>query len=171
MTITLLKHDLDWCMEMAEKTLALFPSGGHYDNNINSHLTGRLGELAVDTWLVREGFRTEPFFRDIERSAACDLKCNDLRLEIKTWSLPHWFLLGRCVRPGQLKSIQDKSDAVVWCSVQEMDSASATIEIRGWNSVREISSLPVTVTRKLDNHQMPLERIHRLSLLLDKLRA
>ena len=43
-------------LRLAQQTLAIFAKmPGHYNNTLNSHLRGKLGEIAAADWLAARG--------------------------------------------------------------------------------------------------------------------
>ena len=58
---------------------------GHYRNTLASHRKGKLGEVAVEVWGLRNGLHVEPWFRDPARERDADIGLSGLRLDVKTW--------------------------------------------------------------------------------------
>ena len=53
---------------LARQTIALFRRRwGHYTNNYESHLRGKVGEVAVSSWLHAQGIELEEVFADLSR--------------------------------------------------------------------------------------------------------
>ena len=53
---------------MAEETFRLFAnSPGHYNNTVDSHFRGKIGELACVQWAASAGIPCEPIFKDAHR--------------------------------------------------------------------------------------------------------
>ena len=131
---------------------------GRYCNTLNSHRKGKLGEVAVESWLRSANRLLESPFRDIEREREADiLATGPLRLEVKTWTARYWPEMGRCVTPGQVRPMRARADAVVWCSVAE-HGGEVRVTIQGWSTLDDIAATALRETgpefKKIVNHQL-----------------
>lgn len=116
MKITLARPHIEDAIALGSASLARFANvGGRYNNYFNSHVKGRLGEIAMDAFFRDAGYKTKPLYRTDD--TVCDLLVlGDVpypRLEVKTWSSDHWGDLGRCIQVGQLPKIERVADAIV----------------------------------------------------------
>lgn len=177
--VVITDDELRQATELAEATLRLFGNArGHYTNNLNSHLRGKLGEIACARWLTTNGVRIEPVFCDTKRMRECDIIASDvatLRLDVKTWDEAHWAGLGRCVAADQLGKLEAKADGVLWCVSSSKLVAGMRVGLSGWSSTADIRAAPRRWTgppggRQVDNHQVDPERITPLSELLEALK-
>lgn len=145
---------------------------GFYNNTVDSHLKGKLGEIAVEKYLesLRSEVQIDSVFRDTTRDQECDLIAGRLRIEVKTWTRKYWSNLGRCIAAGQLPRLVAKADVIVWC-VSEIPTVSACqIEIVGWTRTDEIHLSPRRLTgpagrRQVDNFQIDEAEIRPIDML------
>ncbi len=161
---------------MAEETFRLFAnSPGHYNNTVDSHFRGKIGELACEQWAASAGIPCEPIFKDATRMQEADLYLGVLRaqrIEVKTWNAAFWQNLGRCVAVNQMPDIRAKANAVIWCITPDGIASGVSVEIAGWNTVAEIAQLPPVWTgpkggRQVHNHQVPIEQGRPLANLVN----
>jgi len=171
--------DFARAVALAEQTLAIFSQRPrHYNNTLNSHLRGKVGETACAKWLARQGVEIDSAFQDVDRMQEADLivrGSNPLRLDIKTWDARYWPTLGRCVAVGQLPALQKKADGAMWCVCPSALEPGIDVEIVGWSTLDEIVNAPRRMTgpagrRQVDNYQLDLHRIGTLASLLDRIR-
>ncbi len=166
--VTLDQADLEVAFQLANSTFERYKNlYGYYNNTPNSHLKGRLGELAVQKYLLGLGVALDPVFRDLTRDKECDIDVVGCRLEVKTWSAVHWLDLGRCIAARQLPALSAKADAIVWCTTSFDGGVEAEIQIEGFSFVDSISSAPRLFTgtelgRKVDNFQVENHRIREI---------
>ena len=60
--------------KLAFETFARFSrTKGHYNNTSNSHLRGKIGEIATSTALQELGFKVEDTYTDLDRMSEADL--------------------------------------------------------------------------------------------------
>lgn len=183
MKITLTRSHIEDAIALGSASLARFANvGGRYNNQFNSHVKGRFGEIAMDTLFVDAGYKTKPHYRTDD--TVCDLLVlGDVpypRLEVKTWSPEHWDELGRCVQVGQLPKIERVADAVVWYVVDlpKLRSASdlndtetLVVEVVGFSLPSDVREAPVVPTRfkngrEVTNHQVAVDQLRAPNLLL-----
>jgi hypothetical protein len=162
--------DVQWAAETARASFARWQSQrGHYNNRLNSHFKGKLGELAVEKFLLDQNLKLDSHFRFADREKLADIVVKIrgynkvLRVEVKTWSGNYWHDLGRCISVDQFPDLKRKADVVVWC-VTDIDTPTdppnpATILLAGWSTMDEISMAPIRLTgydnmRKVENHQL-----------------
>ncbi len=159
---------------LALKTLSVFQQNrGHYNNNMNSHLRGKLGEIACARWVETLGLDCEETFRDLGRMAETDLVIHGdrgCRIDVKTWSDKYWPELGRCVAVNQLAKLQAKSDLIIWCITPEELRSGIRVQLVGWNSLEDIANAPRRLTgpprgRKVDNFQVDSDCVRNLAEL------
>jgi hypothetical protein len=169
MEVILNRDEIDDAIALANITFARWKNQrGFYPNEYNSHIKGKLGEIAVEKALKSEDVAHTSHFRNAKSQGLCDIELANAqyaRLDVKIWSLEHWPDQGRCVTPGQLPKLQSLADAVVWCIVDlpkintasDLDSLiELLIDIRGWSTVDEVAATTPGPTgwRKIINHQV-----------------
>ena len=73
--ITLDQVAIWWAVSAADESIARWASSpGHYRNQWASHLVGRLGEIAVEQFLLQQGVPVQTHFRFPERESLCDIE-------------------------------------------------------------------------------------------------
>ncbi len=172
-------EDVQWAADAARASIAKWSQrDGYYNNRLASHLTGKLGELAMEKYLLENRFKLDSHFRFAERENLCDIvvKVKNYsqvcRLEVKTWSASYWANLGRCIAVDQYPTLQKKADLVVWCVLApvDMDQLTASpsplvVSLAGWSTAAEISKAPIHATgsggmRKVMNYQLDEKDLH-----------
>lgn len=179
--IELPSDDVHWAAETARESFARWESErGYYNNRFNSHFKGKLGELAVEKFLLAQNLKLDSHFRFADREKLADIVVKIrgyrkvLRLEVKTWSREYWQALGRCISVDQFPDLKKKADVVVWCVADAntaMD-APAKVLVAGWSTMDEISTAPIRFTgldnmRKVENHQLAEAGLRAMGSLLD----
>jgi hypothetical protein len=176
-------QDVQWAADTARASFARWESQrGYYNNRLGSHFKGKLGELAVEKFLLDLKLKLDSHFRFPDRENLADLVIKIrgygkiLRVEVKTWSGNYWQGLGRCISVEQFPDLKKKADVVVWC-VTDADAIAETptpvkVLLAGWSSVDEIASAPVRLTgfdqmRRVENHQLDEAALHEINSLLD----
>ena len=135
--------------DLAEATMKVFGGNrGYYRNTSNSHLIGKLGELAAAKWFEEHGYEVERLFEQVGREQR--------RVEVKTWTAQWWEAWGRCVAVGQLPALANKADFILWTTA---DAASTpTVVLQGWSTVGDVRQAPVLWTgpegKQVRNHQL-----------------
>jgi len=169
--VTITDEQFAEAYELAEATMQVF-SGlkGHYNNNLSSHLRGKVGEIAVSEVLYDLGIPSDPCWRDLSLLSAADIHAPKFRADVKTWSSRYWEGMGRCVAVGQLPKLERKADLVVWCQTHHELRAGMRVAVMGWNSVTDVRSAPRLFTgpktgRKVDNFQIPIGEIRPVETL------
>jgi hypothetical protein len=174
--------DVQWAAEMARLSIARWESQrGYYNNRLNSHFKGKLGELAVERFLLGQNLKLDSHFRFPDRENLADIVVKIrgykkiLRIEVKTWSRDYWQELGRCISVDQFPDLKKKADAVVWC-VTDADAtvdahSSVTVLLAGWSTMEDISKAPVQFTgldhmRKIENYQLTETDLREINNLL-----
>jgi hypothetical protein len=170
MDFKITNEEFQIAVTIANDTLELFSSRrGHYNNTVNSHLRGKLGEIAVARFFGESGFMVNPVFRDLNQMAEADIvipgKC---RIEVKTWSKNFWPSMGRCIAVDQLAKLQQKADLLVWCVSDDELAPNMQITIAGWNLISDIPAAPRRLTgsangRKVDNYQLEPTALREIS--------
>jgi hypothetical protein len=175
--------NVQWAAETARSSFARWESQrGYYNNRLNSHFKGKLGELAVEKFLLDQKLKLDSHFRFADRENLADIVVKIhgykkiLRLEVKTWSRDYWKDLGRCISVDQFPDLKKKADVVVWC-VTDADAIAGTaapikILLAGWSTMDEISKAPIRLTgldnmRKIQNHQQVESDLHEINSLMD----
>lgn len=167
-------------LRLAQQTLAIFARmPGHYNNTLNSHLRGKLGEIAAESWLASNAVKTDAAFRDTSRIKDADIVASssqDLRLDVKTWDRAYWPEMGRCVAVGQLDRLRAKADGIVWCVSPSVLDPGTEVELVGWNTLADIAGAPRRMTgpkgkRLVDNYQVDGDKVRPLLSLLAALAA
>ncbi|MFV2044929.1 MAG: hypothetical protein ACC700_17045, partial [Anaerolineales bacterium] len=144
-------EDIIWAVQAAEESLGRWKTKrGHYNNRFNSHFKGKIGELAVEAFLMNQEMRNTPHFRSPESEVLCDIEIEAramgtrCRIEVKTWSSIHWDKLGRCVSVYQFGRLRQKADRIVWAIVDELatldpvqlrESGEIAVSLPGWNTL------------------------------------
>lgn len=174
--------DVQWAAETARASFVRWQSQrGYYNNRLNSHFKGKLGELAVERFLLNQSLKLDSHFRFADREKLADIVVKIrgynkvLRLEVKTWSRDYWQELGRCISIDQFPDLKKKADVVVWC-VTDADAISdspTTVKVllAGWTKMDEISKAPIQFTglenmRKVKNYQLAESDLHEMSSLV-----
>jgi hypothetical protein len=172
--------DVQWAAETAHASFARWESQrGYYNNRLNSHFKGKLGELAVERFLLCRNLKLDSHFRFPDRENLADIVVKIrgykkiLRLEVKTWSKDYWEGLGRCISLDQFPDLKKKADIVVWCLVDVGGIADTPVKVllAGWSTINEISKAPVRLTgldnmRKIENYQLAEADLHEINSLL-----
>jgi hypothetical protein len=178
---------VNWALHTAELSIAKWAQrDGYYNNRTTSHFTGKLGELAVEKYLLAQNQKIDSHFRFAERENLCDLviKLNRYkkicRIEVKTWSANYWADLGRCIAVEQYPELQKKADVVLWCVIQteSIDGLAKNpqpvlVSLAGWSRVDEISNAEIKHTgvgemRKVKNYQLDEGELNPIETLLQK---
>jgi hypothetical protein len=171
--------DVKWAKEVALSSFAKWKSQqGYYNNRLNSHFKGKLGELAVEKFLLDQKLKLDSHFRFSEREKLADivLKIRGYkkvaRLEVKTWSSNYWQDLGRCIAVDQYPDLKKKADTIIWCLVDEKQILDATTPVKvilvGWSKIGEILKAPIKHTgldnmRRVENYQLTESDLHPMS--------
>jgi hypothetical protein len=147
------------------------PKAG-YPNGLETHQTGKLGEVAAESWLLAEGLKPEPLFRDLGFEGDCDLRVASWRIEVKTWSIEHWEALGRCVTPRQAGWYARTDALILWTTVDQ-SNLQTNARIQGWNTPADVQCNEPSETgwRKILNRQVPLANVRTPDTLLSILRG
>jgi len=179
--------DTQWAWEVARSSFAKWESQqGYYNNRLNSHFKGKLGEIAVEKFLLDQKLKLDSHFRFPEREKLADIvvKINGYkkiaRLEVKTWSKNYWQELGRCIAVDQYPDLKKKADIIIWCvvDVQKILDASASapapikVLLAGWSKIDEILKAPIKLTgldnmRKIQNYQLAESDLHEINSFSD----
>jgi hypothetical protein len=173
--------DVQWAADTARSSFARWESQqGYYNNRLNSHFKGKLGELAVEKFLLDQQLKLDSHFRFADRENLADIvvKINGykkvLRLEVKTWSCNYWLDLGRCISVDQFPDLKKKADVIVWCVTDASGvldvSAPVKILLAGWSKMDEVVQSPVKLTgldnmRKITNYQLAESNLHAVNSL------
>jgi len=152
---------------LGDESFAAFRAHRRYYNNLRpSYRKRKLGEVAVERWARALGVEVEAPFRDISLASREDLVVGSVRVEVKTWHGARWQGMGRSVAPGQLRSLRDKADAIVWCSLDGNE-----VTVHGWSTLDDVESAPLTATgpehHAAATHQVPLESLRLLEQLVE----
>jgi hypothetical protein len=181
--ISINPEDVRWAAESAKISSEHWSQQvGHYTNSLTSHFKGKLGELAVEKFLLEKGYKLDSHFRFPDRENLSDIviKIRNYsevcRLEIKTWDKRYWSELGRCIAVDQYEKIKKKADQIIWCIVQadDFDSlltapASVNITLMGWSWTADVVNAPIRLTgtdkmRKVENYQLDENDLHPMSM-------
>ena len=157
------------CRHLALSTLELFRGRrGHYNNNFNSHLRGKLGEFGATAVLGRMALPVRPLWSDLENLSDADIEIGDqFRLDVKTWDRRYWPEMGRCIAVNQLPKLRRKASGIVWCVSDSHLEAGMTIYVVGWNTLDDVVEAPRRLTgppngRQVDNYQV--DEVHLRNL-------
>jgi hypothetical protein len=165
--------DLVRARELAETSYNKFAnSRGYYRNTPNSHIVGKIGEIAAESWLKSAHLPVFSLYDDATQAQSADLEIAGIRIEVKAWTHDWWADWGRCIAVGQLAALREKSDCVLWVSAK-VTVDSALVFFHGWSTVREVEQAPVRWTgptgRKVKNHQLNQESLRDAAELLEAL--
>lgn len=171
--------DVQWAAETARSSFERWESQqGYYNNRLNSHFKGKLGEIAVEKFLLDQKLKLDSHFRFADRENLADIvvKINRykkvVRLEVKTWSKNYWQDLGRCIAVDQYPDMKKKADMIVWCQVDEKQildvPAPVKILLAGWSKIEEVVNAPIKLTgldnmRKVNNFQLAETDLHEMN--------
>jgi hypothetical protein len=168
--------DVQWAAETARLSIARWEGQrGYYNNRLSSHFKGKLGELAVERFLLDRKLKLDSHFRFADREKLADIVVKIrgynkvLRIEVKTWSRNYWQELGRCISVDQFPDLKKKADVVVWC-VTDADAIADTpapvkVLLVGWSKMDEVEKAPIQFTgldnmRKVENYQLAETDLH-----------
>ncbi len=108
--------DVQWAADVARSSFVRWESQqGYYNNRLNSHFKGKLGEIAVENFLLDQKLKLDSHFRFADREKLADIVVKIkgykkvIRLEVKTWSSNYWLDLGRCVAVDQYPRYKKES--------------------------------------------------------------
>ena len=149
--------DVQWAAETARASFSRWESQrGYYNNRLNSHFKGKLGELAVERFLLGQKLNLDSHFRFPDRENLADIVVKIrgykkvLRIEVKTWSRDYWQELGRCISVDQFPDLKKKAEIVIWCVTYADAIADASTPVKvllaGWSTMDEISKAPIQFT-------------------------
>ncbi len=174
--------DVKWAIQVASTSIGKWSGqAGYYDNRINSHFKGKLGELAVEKYLLENGHKLDSHFRFPDRENLSDLvikikKYTEVcRLEVKTWDAKYWSELGRCISVAQYPDLKKKADIILWCVVDLKDVDAllknpheVAVSLAGWSKLEEIADAPIKDTgiggmRRIRNYQLLETNLHSMS--------
>ncbi len=171
--------DVQWAAETARSSFERWESQqGYYNNRLNSHFKGKLGEIAVEKFLLDQKLKLDSHFRFADRENLADIvvKINRykkvVRLEVKIWSKNYWQDLGRCIAVDQYPDMKKKADMIVWCQVDEKQildvPAPVKILLAGWSKIEEVVNAPIKLTgldnmRKVNNFQLAETDLHEMN--------
>ena len=170
--------DADWVLAntLAEKTLQVFAGRpGFYSNNLNSHVRGKCGEIAVTRILEGLKYEVLAHWSDLDLISKADVTLNQrIRADVKTWDNIYWSQMGRCIARNQLPVLQKKADVILWCHSESILGPGSYVTLAGWNTVTEIGQAPIRFTgpesgRKVENYQLDGDKVQNIDLLLNLL--
>ena len=156
--------------KLAFETFARFSrTKGHYNNTSNSHLRGKIGEIATSTALQELGFKVENTYTDVDRMSEADLVISgNVRIDVKTWNIEHWNEMGRCISVDQIGKLEKKADIIIWCISPNILASGISVGVAGWNKVSEVRQAPRRLTgpkngRKVENFQFEVGAIRDIA--------
>lgn len=171
--------DVQWAADTARASFEKWESQqGYYNNRLNSHFKGKLGEIAVEKFLLNQKLKLDSHFRFADRENLGDIVVKIkgykkiVRLEVKTWSLNYWQDLGRCIAVDQYADMKKKADVIVWCLVYENQvldmPAPVKILLAGWSKMEEVLNATIKLTglnnmRKVNNYQLAESDLHDMN--------
>jgi len=177
--------EVQWAAETARASFERWESQqGYYNNRLNSHFKGKLGELAVEKFLLNQKLKLDSHFRFADREKLADIVVKIKgytkisRLEVKTWSHHYWTELGRCIAVDQYPDLKKKADIIIWCLVdakQVLNSpAPIKVLLAGWSKMDEVLNAPIKLTgkdnmRKVNNYQLNESDLREMSDLLESI--
>jgi hypothetical protein len=171
--------DVQWAADTARASFERWESQqGYYNNRLNSHFKGKLGEIAVEKFLLDQKLKLDSHFRFADREKLADLVVkikgyNKIaRLEVKTWSHNYWQELGRCIAVDQYPDMKKKADFIIWCLLDEKQILDASTPVKiilaGWSKIEDVLNAPIKLTgkdnmRKVNNYQLAETDLHDMS--------
>ena len=174
--VAISESDLVAATDFATQTLRVFAGQpGYYNNSFNSHLRGKVGEIACANWFKSLGKDVERWFEEPSRISDADLNIVNHplgRIEVKTWDTRWWADMGRCIAVNQLPSLQAKADAVIWCISPSVLESDPSIVLAGWSTLDDVASAPKRNTgpknrRQVYNYQLDQDKLRDLSSFFD----
>lgn len=172
------QEEFDLALDLANMTVEVFSKRpGHYNNNLNSHLRGKVGEIAASAALAAGGVETVDLWTEMSSIAEADIYVpSRFRADVKTWDGRYWLEMGRCVAHGQLPKLRAKADGIIWCSSDSQLEPGMMVEVVGWNRMTDVADAPRRFTgppggRQVDNYQIELSAVRDLQSLFDHLRS
>jgi hypothetical protein len=188
--ISINPEDVRWAAESAKISSEHWSQqAGYYNNYLHSHFKGKLGELAVEKFLLEKGYQLDSHFRFADRENLSDIvikirRYSEVcRLEVKTWDARYWAELGRCIAVDQYEKIKKKADQIVWCVAEAGDfeallksPAPISIALMGWSWVADVVNAPIRLTgidkmRKVENYQLNENDLHPMSVYNTELQS
>lgn len=165
MRIFLTEKELNLARKLAEDTASVKWVGEHYPNTPESHLVGKMGEIAAAKLYYMAGVDIRPMFK-FNRFDTPDIIVNDVGVEVKCWSLHNFARLGRAVTVGQYPKLKERSFIVIWAAVLDTHS----VDLCGWNYISDLSRYtPKPYTQPggkvVENYQVPMPEMRRISQL------
>lgn len=174
--------EVQWAIETARESFERWKSQkGYYNNRLNSHFKGKIGEIATEKFLMNRNFKLDSHFRFPERENLADIVVKIkgykriARIEVKTWSVNYWKELGRCIAVDQVSDLKKKSDVIIWCltNIQEIPKTPTSIKmsINGWSTITDVENAPIKLTglenmRKVKNYQLPEKGLREMNTFL-----
>jgi hypothetical protein len=160
--------------DLAHQTLEVFADfRGHYNNNLNSHLRGKLGEIAASAFLMHLGITVTNLWEDLNSLSDTDIIApNRFRADVKTWDIRYWPAFGRCVSVDQFPKLRRKSDVVIWCIAESVLRPGMSVTVHGWSSMNDVENAPRRLTgpssgRQVHNFQLDEAEIREVESLAD----
>ncbi len=155
MTIKLCNDEADSFMakaiEKSERYKVLAPEhkAPYGFNHPHSHFVGMVCEHAAFVLFneielsTGKNLNIDPIFQNSKRDGECDLKVNDLRIEVKGIKYKSWKDFGPCVSTRQYENIIKKADVVLWVLYNEKKQE---FSFEGFNYVKDIGLQPIILT-------------------------
>lgn len=143
-------------------------TAGHYDggNSPLMHRIGKLGEWAATSYFTDWGLPVRALWKDPTQEAGCDLIVGDVRVDVKTCSLPSWPRLGGCVAVAQVPFLRQKCDVLLWARLLDYvpegppDRApDVWTWLHGWSWLADVLATPVRDTPTNDGRSRPNHRV------------
>jgi|GEM_PF-1375629 len=179
-------EDVKWAIQSASASIEKWSGqAGYYNNRIDSHFKGKLGELAVEKYFLETGCKLDAHFRFPERENLSDIvikikKYTEIcRLEVKTWDVKYWPELGRCIAVDQYPVLKKKADVIIWCVIDLNhietllnNPEAVSVSLIGWSKIEEVMSAPIKDTgigamRKVKNYQLDETSLHAMSAFIN----
>jgi hypothetical protein len=156
LVVSLTDAEIAEAHRLGDEAFDVFRANRRYYNNLGpSYRKRKLGEVAVERWARTLGVSVESPFRDVSLTSREDLVVGGVRVEVKTWHAAIWPGRGRSVAPGQVRSLRDKADAIVWCSLEGSD-----VTLHGWSTLDDVAAAPLAMTGTAQHpattHQVPV---------------
>lgn len=180
--VALTVTEVQWAIETARESFGRWKGQkGYYNNRLNSHFKGKIGEIATEKFLMNRNLKLDSHFRFPERENLADIVVKIkgykriARIEVKTWSINYWKELGRCIAVDQVSNLKKKSDVIIWCltNIQETPKTPTSIKmyINGWSTITDVENAPTKLTglenmRKVKNYQLPEKDLREMNTFL-----
>lgn len=163
-------QDQELATKLAEEScnkyskLVLRKKSPYNQNNLKSHLVGKIGEVASGNVFVAIKemmdwpYDIEQIYLDSNRDSSCDIIINGLRIEIKTWRPCDWKKYSACISERQAVKLHHKADVVVYGTY---DKDTNEYLLLGFNTVQDIMEVEPVLTGPKGKQVLNRIMLHR----------